>query len=274
MTTRRSRRSVTQVPAPTDSWGDIFVKTKMCRFHLLGICSKGATCPFAHESTEINPLPDLHKTKLCKTLINTGKCGDPDCTYAHNKEELRVAALPGRRGKARGPSGRQSECRPLRGSSSRMSPKTLRQDNKIGDANQAGGRWPPTPLVSNMPGTDAVHGGLAVATYFTSTSSHAPTSASSYRQGWQESLTCRSYLSGTSNYTSPQVTLGQAEVGALETERHKGEDTTNLGDAGFKELLKSGAVAIKNTFLDFEPRPRLRTVQTASGRLDALAADE
>jgi hypothetical protein len=40
-------------------------------------------------------IPDLSRTKICKTLINTGVCDDPDCKYAHNKEELRhVAGVP------------------------------------------------------------------------------------------------------------------------------------------------------------------------------------
>lgn len=294
MTTRRTRRrSVTQVPAPTEPWGDIFVKTKMCRFHLLGICSKGASCPFAHENTEINPLPDLYKTKICKTLINTGKCGDADCAYAHNREELRVAELPGRRGKARGPSGRQSERRPLDGapggrkgesrSSAMIPPRTLQQDDEAGGANQAGGLWQSTQAVSYMAGIDAVHEEYAAATYSGSTSSHIPSSSPSYRQGWPGSFSCRSYPSSTSDETNPQVTLGHAEVGLVVTQTHSGQDAPNArdevaavpcADASFKELLKAGAVAIKNTFLDFEPRPRLRMVQTASGRLDSLAAEE
>jgi len=32
----------------------------------------------------------LSRTKLCKTLIATGICEDPNCLYAHNKEELRA----------------------------------------------------------------------------------------------------------------------------------------------------------------------------------------
>lgn len=38
-------------------------------------------------------VPDLSRTKLCKKLINTGACDDPECTYAHNRDELRV--VPG-----------------------------------------------------------------------------------------------------------------------------------------------------------------------------------
>jgi len=68
----------------------VFTKTKMCKFHILGMCSKGAGCRFAHHKDELHPLPDLSRTKLCKTLIATGSCEDPDCRYAHNREELRV----------------------------------------------------------------------------------------------------------------------------------------------------------------------------------------
>lgn len=68
----------------------MFTKTKICKFHILGICEKGIGCKFAHQKEELNPLPDLSRTKLCKTLINTGSCEDPACTYAHNREELRA----------------------------------------------------------------------------------------------------------------------------------------------------------------------------------------
>jgi len=49
---------------------------------------------FAHDQAELNPLPDLSRTKLCKTLIATGACSDPDCRYAHHREELRPSAQP------------------------------------------------------------------------------------------------------------------------------------------------------------------------------------
>eukprot|EP00448_Togula_jolla_P001899 CAMPEP_0170609962 /NCGR_PEP_ID=MMETSP0224-20130122/22399_1 /TAXON_ID=285029 /ORGANISM="Togula jolla, Strain CCCM 725" /LENGTH=505 /DNA_ID=CAMNT_0010935293 /DNA_START=182 /DNA_END=1699 /DNA_ORIENTATION=+ len=61
----------------------------MCKFHILGMCTKGDSCHFAHERQELQNLPDLVRTKLCKTLINTGVCEDATCRYAHNKEELR-----------------------------------------------------------------------------------------------------------------------------------------------------------------------------------------
>jgi len=67
----------------------VFEKTKMCKFHILGVCMKGDTCRFAHVKDQLQALPDLQRTKLCKTLINTGQCDNPQCKYAHNKEELR-----------------------------------------------------------------------------------------------------------------------------------------------------------------------------------------
>jgi len=71
-----------------------FDKTKMCKFFILGACTKGASCHFAHAKEDLKNLPDLARTKLCKNLINTGSCDDPECTYAHTKEELRPAPVP------------------------------------------------------------------------------------------------------------------------------------------------------------------------------------
>lgn len=67
----------------------LFTKTKMCKFHLVGICAKGSSCMYAHDQVELSALPDLFRTKLCKSLISSGQCDDPNCKYAHNKDELR-----------------------------------------------------------------------------------------------------------------------------------------------------------------------------------------
>jgi len=72
----------------------IFTKTKMCRFHILGMCSRGAYCKFAHHKEELKPLPDLSCTKLCKALLYDGACNDPICQYAHTAEELRTVQAP------------------------------------------------------------------------------------------------------------------------------------------------------------------------------------
>lgn len=74
---------------PDDERRSIFAKTKMCKFFILGTCTKGSDCRFAHHAEELNQLPDLFCTKLCKALISTGRCNDKDCRYAHNKGELR-----------------------------------------------------------------------------------------------------------------------------------------------------------------------------------------
>lgn len=104
---------------------DIFTKTKMCKFHLLRLCSKGEACHFAHTREDLNPLPDLYRTKLCKALINTGHCGDASCKYAHNREELRAPGIPAPRMSARGPKGEKAPrgkakgaAKPARGAAS------------------------------------------------------------------------------------------------------------------------------------------------------------
>jgi hypothetical protein len=87
------------IPSPTldarsaESRADIFAKTKMCKFNLMGSCAKGSSCMFAHAATEMAPTPDLFRTKICKNLINTGFCEDRNCNYAHNKEELRTTSV-------------------------------------------------------------------------------------------------------------------------------------------------------------------------------------
>ncbi|CAE8641189.1 unnamed protein product [Polarella glacialis] len=68
-----------------------FMKTKMCKFYLLGQCTRGPSCQFAHNKFDLQPLPDLFRTKLCQELLAKGHCDDQYCRFAHNKEELRNA---------------------------------------------------------------------------------------------------------------------------------------------------------------------------------------
>lgn len=66
-------------------------KTAMCKFHLIGVCNKGAQCAYAHDSSEIQERPDFSCTKLCKNLINSGYCHlYPRCKFAHSKKELQT----------------------------------------------------------------------------------------------------------------------------------------------------------------------------------------
>lgn len=88
------------VPADKPDRTAIFEKTKMCKFHILGMCAKGSRCRFAHDRSEMNGLPNLYRTKLCKTLINTGFCDDENCRYAHSKEELRLPPEAGHEGRS------------------------------------------------------------------------------------------------------------------------------------------------------------------------------
>lgn len=70
------------------------MKTKMCKFFILGKCTRGSDCQFAHDHVEMQPLPDLFRTKLCKQLFSVGRCDDAACRYAHQKDELRAAPAP------------------------------------------------------------------------------------------------------------------------------------------------------------------------------------
>jgi len=93
MPRRNRRRDAASNAASREERTQVFSRTKMCKFHILGVCTKGEDCHFAHIRDDLELLPDLYRTKLCKTLINTGKCDDPNCQYAHNKEEMRC--VPG-----------------------------------------------------------------------------------------------------------------------------------------------------------------------------------
>jgi len=67
----------------------VFKRTKICKFHLAGVCSRGDSCNFAHSQGDLEELPDLSKTKLCMALVKAGGCRDAGCRYAHAAEELR-----------------------------------------------------------------------------------------------------------------------------------------------------------------------------------------
>mmetsp|Transcript_2667 Transcript_2667/g.5868 ORF Transcript_2667/g.5868 Transcript_2667/m.5868 type:complete len:263 (-) Transcript_2667:99-887(-) len=79
--------SIAQASAKQTS--PVFHKTRMCRFHLLGVCNRGAACVFAHTKEELLPAPDFTCTRLCERLLSTGICKVKDCKFAHSKDELR-----------------------------------------------------------------------------------------------------------------------------------------------------------------------------------------
>jgi len=49
-------------PAQMSSLKLLSVKTKMCKFHLVGQCCKGEACTYAHNPEELRPMPDLSLT--------------------------------------------------------------------------------------------------------------------------------------------------------------------------------------------------------------------
>jgi len=103
------------------------VKTKMCRFNILGACSRGQDCRFAHDRAQLERRPDLRRTKMCPDLISTGSCRHGgECTYAHDKGELRKF--------------------PLQKAPRMVQPQDHRQDLKVTVATLTPGPLPPTAV--------------------------------------------------------------------------------------------------------------------------------
>lgn len=66
-------------------------KTKMCKFFSNEGCSRGDKCTFAHNASDLQSAPDLHKTQLCMAFARNGTCRDGQaCKYAHGESELRA----------------------------------------------------------------------------------------------------------------------------------------------------------------------------------------
>lgn len=94
MEPRRRRGQEAKAPAQQALRGtryeDQFFKTKMCMFWEKGACTRGTDCKYAHGGKELNSMPNLTKTSLCRDLLTTGSCTRPGCLFAHNVEELRA----------------------------------------------------------------------------------------------------------------------------------------------------------------------------------------
>eukprot|EP00928_Gymnodinium_smaydae_P064126 TRINITY_DN47540_c0_g1_i1.p1 TRINITY_DN47540_c0_g1~~TRINITY_DN47540_c0_g1_i1.p1 ORF type:complete len:215 (+),score=23.96 TRINITY_DN47540_c0_g1_i1:81-647(+) len=104
-----------------------FQKTKVCKFWLEGRCLRGNQCVFAHGHVDVQPAPDLTKTRMCKYL---GVCKKgASCGYAHLPKELRGVGLDAvadpcsRLGEQRDPNEplQKDSSRPLVASQSRQS---------------------------------------------------------------------------------------------------------------------------------------------------------
>eukprot|EP00913_Durusdinium_trenchii_P030696 g28750.t1 len=55
-----------------------FRKTKLCGNHKRNRCELGANCPFAHSQEELQPMPDLMKTKMCYNYFRRSEIGEKD----------------------------------------------------------------------------------------------------------------------------------------------------------------------------------------------------
>jgi len=67
----------------------VFRHTKLCHYNLAGGCALGQRCSYAHCQDELEDLPDLFKTQLCKAFMHSGSCTVPNCTFAHGAKQLR-----------------------------------------------------------------------------------------------------------------------------------------------------------------------------------------
>mmetsp|Transcript_80070 Transcript_80070/g.210292 ORF Transcript_80070/g.210292 Transcript_80070/m.210292 type:complete len:273 (+) Transcript_80070:94-912(+) len=86
----QTRATVAQVRDKAERSSVHFQKTKMCKFHLNGVCTRGSRCSWAHDPDELKALPDFYRTKLCHTYLSKGACRNTDCRYAHGYHELRT----------------------------------------------------------------------------------------------------------------------------------------------------------------------------------------
>jgi len=229
--------------------GDLFMKTKLCKFQLLGMCTKGGLCPFAHEASEMKPLPDLSRTKLCKTLLHTGTCQNQGCTFAHDKGELRVVTSRRKGGRVRDPMRRTPGAIPCQGVTPRR--------RQVVDANEASSRWPPESGVCKTPAAGMVKMVAHALPQPPDWESHG------LRHGYRQDLI---------SLQIPDANRLHSNVVVIQTpcpnDGHDDRCQVIGASTILTELLESGDVTVKNSFLDFEPRPQLRMVRSASGRLD------
>eukprot|EP00913_Durusdinium_trenchii_P034062 g31882.t1 len=93
---------------------------------LVGTCSKGTGCNFAHSDLELREQPNWTKTELCFRFMSKGRCGKgASCSFAHGRGELRgstAAALP------RAPERRKGLTEPMKVDIHRVSDQTTAWD--------------------------------------------------------------------------------------------------------------------------------------------------
>mmetsp|Transcript_35316 Transcript_35316/g.77183 ORF Transcript_35316/g.77183 Transcript_35316/m.77183 type:complete len:108 (-) Transcript_35316:476-799(-) len=71
-----------------------FMRTKLCSFHAMGKCARGAKCTFAHAEEDVLEQPDLFRTHPCRDFFFNALCRRGDvCPFAHQPKDLRIAPL-------------------------------------------------------------------------------------------------------------------------------------------------------------------------------------
>lgn len=65
-------------PRPHDDGRARFHKTTLCRFFASGRCMHGRRCSFAHGVQDLQPRPELFKTKFCMQFLASGVCFSGD----------------------------------------------------------------------------------------------------------------------------------------------------------------------------------------------------
>jgi len=56
-------------------------------------CTRGEGCQFAHSPEDLRVAPDLTRTKMCAELIRKGRCGVPNCRFAHSRSQVRFVSM-------------------------------------------------------------------------------------------------------------------------------------------------------------------------------------
>ncbi|CAK9036260.1 unnamed protein product [Durusdinium trenchii] len=65
-------------------------QTRLCKFFVMGKCTRGQSCAFAHGQDKLRQQPDFSKTRLCADFMELGSCAEGEgCKFAHGKSELR-----------------------------------------------------------------------------------------------------------------------------------------------------------------------------------------
>ena len=53
-------------------------QTRLCRFFVVGACTRGEACAFAHGKEKLKQQPDFSKTRLCADFVELGSCMEGD----------------------------------------------------------------------------------------------------------------------------------------------------------------------------------------------------